>query len=379
MIYRYPQIVIISAVVLLSTACKKNEISTQDIIFPGKNWEQSSPESENVDSEKLELAVNWLEQNVPFDGVKRLIIVRNGRVILQGPEVDQLQRVWSVTKAFTSTAHGLLDDDGKCSLDTRAKDYAVAFNEYYPDVTLRHLATMTSGYDGVGGTYNCDPEGRCDENALVDPLPPFFEPGTKFLYWDEAAQQYGFVLTKIAGEPLDCLLNRRILKPIGIQKIVWELDYTGKALNWVGGLEISASDLARFGVLFLNRGFWDGNQLISAKWVDAATTVQVPLSIPDAFPITNTKGSGVYGFHWWSNGSRSDGTKRWPDAPFGTYARSGYNNNDLFVLPAWNMVIVRLGLDQGKRVNGFTITDTIYNDFLKRIGLAILDPVGEGI
>ena len=378
MIYRYPQIIIISVVVLLSTACRKQEFSTKEIIFPGKNWQQASPESENVDSEKLEFAVDWLEQNVPFDGVKRLIIVRNGRVIWQGPEVDQLQRVWSVTKAFTSTAHGLLDDDGKCSLDTRAKDYAVALNDYYPDVTLRHLANMTSGYDGVGGTYNCDPEGHCDDNSLVDPLPPLFEPGTKFLYWDEAAQQYGFVLTKIAGEPLDCLLNRRLLKPIGIQKIVWELDYTGKALNWAGGLEISASDLARFGLLFLNRGFWKGEQLISAKWVDAATTVQVPLSIPDAFPVTKTKGSGIYGFHWWSNGLRSDGTKRWPDAPFGTYARSGYNNNDLFVLPAWNMVIVRLGLDQGERVNGFTITNTIYNDFLKRIGLAILDPVVEG-
>ena len=376
-IHIYSQNVFLSVVVLLTFAISKGELSAQDMIFPETSWQHAFPESEKVDSEELEMAVSWFERNVPFDGVKRLIIVRNGRVIWQGPEVEQRQRVWSVTKTFTGTAHGLLDDDGKCSLDTRAKNFCPVLTEYYPDVTLRHLATMTSGYDGVGGTYNCNAEGRCDDNSLVDPLPPLFEPGTKYQYWDEALQQYGFVLTKIAGEPLDGLLKKRILKPIGIQKIAWQLDYTGKVLNWTGGLEISTSDLARFGLLFLNRGGWGGKQLLSAEWVDAATTVQVPPSIPNAHP-TSTQGSGTYGFLWWPNGTRRDGTCRWPDAPQGTYACCGYNNNDMFVLPAWNMVIVRLGLDQGERHGGFSITDATYNEFIKRIGNAILDPVVEG-
>ena len=104
------------------------------------------------------------------------MIVRNGRIIWKGPEADRVQRVWSVTKAFTSTAHGLLVDDGECTLDTLAKDHNTKLAEHYPTVTLRHPATMTSGMDGVGGSYDRDAEGRCDRNALVEPAPPFSRP-----------------------------------------------------------------------------------------------------------------------------------------------------------------------------------------------------------
>jgi hypothetical protein len=82
----------------------------------------------------------------------------------------------------------------------------------------------------------------------------------------------------------------------------------------------------------------------------------------------------VYGYHWWPNGIRPDGQRKWPDAPTETYARSGYNNNDLFVIPPWNTVIVRLGLDQSED----EITAAEYNEFLKRVGDSILDPVIEG-
>ena len=352
--------------------------TAEDMVFPGQSWKEGSPESQDVDSAKLKEAVAWLERNVPHDGVKRLVIVRNGRMIRRGPEADRRQRVWSVTKAFTSTAHGLLIDDDKCTLDTLARDHNPALAAHYPTVTLRHLATMTSGIDGVGGSYDCDAEGRCDANALVDPLPPFFAPGTKYQYWDEATQQYGFVLTKIAGEPLHDLLERRILGPIGIQEVGWQPDGTKKVPNWTGGIEITASDLARFGHLFLNRGRWNGRQLISADWVDAATSVQVPSSIPDALPTSSRKGSGVYGYHWWPNGTRPDGTRLWPDAPHGTYARSGHNNNHVFVLPTWSMVIARLGLDGRKNSGGFPIPGATYNEFFKRVGAAIRDPVVDG-
>ncbi len=135
---------------------------------------------------------------------------------------------------------------------------------------------MTSGIDGVGGSYDEDDQGRKDANALVAPQAPFFAPGTKYQYWDEATQHYGFVLTQIAGESLEALLHRRILDPIGVRHFVWHQDTTGKVLNWTGGIEISAEDLARFGLLFLNGGAWNGRQLIAASWVDEATRVQVP-------------------------------------------------------------------------------------------------------
>jgi len=356
---------VVGTVLLLIASCGLAQQSNS-MVFPGVVWEEAAPESQGVDAAKLQGAVDYLREHVGRNGVERLVIIRNGRLIWKGAEFDRPQRVWSVTKAFTSTANGLLIEDGKCTLDTLAKDYNPDLAELYPRVTLRHLATMTSGYDGVGGSYDFDEQERGDQNAFVPPLPPFFAPGTKYQYWDEATQQYGYVLTQIAGEPLYDLLKRRILDPIGMTSTRWENDATGKVPNWTGGLVISAADLARFGHLFLNEGQWAGHQLIDSTWAREATRVQVPPSIPNALASSTRKGSGCYGYHWWPNGVTPEGKRRWPDAPASTYARSGYNNNDLFVLPAWNMVIVRLGLDEQE--DKFTLAEQ--NAFLKRIGIA---------
>ena len=91
------------------------------MIFPGREWQQASPESQGVDSAKLQAAVEYLREAAGQQGVKRMVIVRNGRMIWRGPEAATAQGVWSVTKAFTSTAQGLLIEDGKCTLDTLAK------------------------------------------------------------------------------------------------------------------------------------------------------------------------------------------------------------------------------------------------------------------
>ncbi len=365
--------IILTTLLTCSLVITATNTPAAEMVFPGAAWEVATPESQRVNSTQLQAAVDYLEEAGGSSGVKRMVVVRNGHVIWSGDEAEVRQRVWSVTKAFTSTAHGLLIEDGKCSLQTLAKEHSPELAEHYPNVTLRHLATMTSGIDGEGGSYDCDSAGRCDQNALVKPLPPFFPPGEKYMYWDEATQHYGDVLTRIAGEPLPELLRRRILEPLEIRDAAWQRDSTRQVLNWTGGLEISASDLARFGLLYLNRGKWRDRQLISAAWVDEATRVQVPASIPDALPNSSRKGSGIYGYHWWPNGVRPDGTWLWPDAPHGAYERSGYNNNDLYVIPAWNMVVVRLGLDEGED----KITAKEQNRFLRMIGDAILDPVVE--
>ena len=254
-----------TAIVASSFVTCFSVMAAETLIFPGREWEQASPESQGVDAVKLKAAVDYLREAAGKEGVQRMVIVRNGRMIWRGAEADKPQGVWSITKAFTSTAHGLLIEDGKCTLDTLAKDYDPALTKHYPTVTLRHLATMTSGIDGVGGGYDFDDQHRGDQNALVEPLPPFFPPGTKYMYWDEATQHYGYTLTQIAGESLEDYLKRRILDPIGVTRLIWKVDGTGKVLNWTGGIEISAEDLARFGLLYLNRGNWDGTATDSRR------------------------------------------------------------------------------------------------------------------
>jgi hypothetical protein len=121
--------------------------------------------------------------------------------------------------------------------------------------------------------------------------------------------------------------------------------------------------------LFLNHGRWNDRQLIRSNWVHQATSVQVPASLPRGHLESDIRGPGVYGFNWWRNGRHPDGQRKWPGAPKTTFAASGYNNNDLFVIRDWNMVIVRLGLDQNDRA----IQDEEYGAFLRQVGEAISD------
>jgi len=84
--------------------------------------------------------------------------------------------------------------------------------------------------------------------------------------------------------------------------------------------------------------------------------------------VTPPGGRGVYGLNWWVNGTGADGQRKWPGAPPSTFAASGYNNNnDVFVIPEWNMVVVRLGLDE----KDVKISDKVYGEFLRHIGLAL--------
>ena len=80
--------------------------------FPGEAWEVVAPEEEGVDAAKLQAAVEFLKENSGRDGVRELVIVRRGRIIWHGDNIDHRHGVWSCTKSFTSTVLGLLIADG---------------------------------------------------------------------------------------------------------------------------------------------------------------------------------------------------------------------------------------------------------------------------
>jgi len=360
---------------LLLVALTAGGIGAMATVFPQQDWEVAAPASVGLDADRLNAAAAWLAARTGDDGVHQLGIVRHGRLVWQGDRIDEVHGVWSLTKSFTSTALGLLIDDGKCSLETRAADVVPALAEHYPEVTLRHLATMTSGYRAVGdelkGTYLHGPS-----TTPFDPSPePLFAPGTHYAYWDSAMNLFGLVLTKLAGEPLDELIARRIAKPVGMDPKQWRWGSFGEVdgLRVNGGsgnsskhVQIATRQILRFGLLFLNRGRWEGQQVLPEDWIAAATSPQVPADLPLGGPAA-IDGRGVYGFNWWVNAPGADGRLKWLGAPAGTFAASGFNNNDLFVIPAWDMVVCRLGLDESQR----KIEDEVYGEFLRQIGEAI--------
>ena len=119
--------------------------------FPGKEWarRQAGGRRTRLRADSS-AAVDYLRKNAGKDGVKELVIVRRGRIVWHGESIDKVHGIWSCTKSFTSTALGLLIDDRKCSLDTKAAAIVPELKPLYPDVTLRHFTTMTSGYRAAG-------------------------------------------------------------------------------------------------------------------------------------------------------------------------------------------------------------------------------------
>jgi CubicO group peptidase (beta-lactamase class C family) len=353
-------------------------IARAEMVYPRETWERTSPEAQGVDPGRLAEAIAYLESRVPRDGVQQLVIVHNGRLIHAGPKAQEVHGVWSCTKSFTSTVLGLLIDAGKCTLETRAAEYLPSMKRHYPAVTLRHFTTMTSGYRAIGdepqGSYTHGPS-----RTPFTPGPPLFKPGTAFAYWDSAMNQFANVLTRIAAEPIQELFRRRIAEPIGMNPAQWNWGDFGAAdgllVNGGSGnsnkhIFISALQMARFGHLFLNQGRWNGKRLIDAGWVAQATGTQVPAMLPLGHRESGIPGPGTYGFNWWTNGIALNGERKWPGVPEETFSASGHNNNDMFVIRSWGVVVVRLGLDEGGP-GGFAVSDEVYATFLRKLGEAL--------
>lgn len=314
----------------------------QAMVFPKNEWEVRTPESQWVNADSLSAAIQNLRNRVGHIG--NLVVIRNGYMIWNEGDTHRRLPAYSVTKTFTTTVLGLLIGDGRLALDTRAADISLSMIGSYPEVRIRHLASMTSGYDcDCAGSETPEmPWGNPD--LFLQPDATRFVPGTKFNYYDPAVHQLGYILTKTVNEPLSEYFRRRIADRIGMQNWEWQnigtvggIPFSNPSGIYGTGVRLSARDLARHGHLYLNRGKWKDEQLIASSWIDQATTNQVPNSIG----YVDFDRRGRFGYMWWTNGTGPDGKRPWPSAPARTSTPNGAFWNYCFVIPEWNMVIVR--------------------------------------
>lgn len=174
---------------------------------------------------------------------------------------------------------------------------------------------------------------------------------------------FGRILTVIAKQTFYSFLKNRITDPIGIRSWVWPTEgkVNGTDINQgCSGITMSANQLARWGYLFLNRGNWNGQQFISTTWINQAIKNQVPISVDLIVDKERqVDGRGAHGFGWWMNGNGPDGVRKLPDAPNNMYWAAGFNNNMCFVIPDWNMVVVRLGT-KGRPTNLYEIWNNFF-------------------
>lgn len=329
------------------------------IVFPDKQWQTSSAEAQGVNAELLEKAMQRIADISGKDGNRQTVLIRNGYVIWQGDQVNVKHHIWSCSKSFTSVCFGVAWDRGLLSPDDLASDHLPWLNEHYPTITLQQLITFTSGYGH-------------EEKEAFKPTAPRYKPGAFFNYSNES-QVLGAIIAKRFGKTLLEVFRENIGDPIGIDRQVmsWRSLNTTvegiEALYGGQGVEIDALNLARFGWLMANDGVWNGKRLLSRRYVRQATRPNLARDIPpfkaDAWYVNLP---GNYGMHWWTNGPRPNGTPHWPSAPPGTFAAQGLHNNNCFVIPEWQMVLVRMGEDNLK--DGMEKWDEVFAFLAQALG-----------
>lgn len=215
-------------------------------------------------------------------GVEHVILLQNGKEIFRHdwiPEERQLQ--FSISKSFTGTAVGFALEEGLFSLEDSVISY---FPDELPPVVpenlkamkIRHLLTMQTGHSRpwlMGAQRKTMTETDWVRFTLSRPVPE--APGTGFRYSNAGPYLAGVLIQRLAGMSLVDYLMPRLFDPLGMPRPEWDTDPMGQTFG-AGGLRISTTEVARFGQLYLQRGRWNGRQIVPASWIRLVERSEIP-------------------------------------------------------------------------------------------------------
>lgn len=292
---------------------------------------RSRPEAQGVSLSALVAFVD--EANRKIDCLHSFMLLRHGQVVAEGwwrpYDAQTRHELYSLSKSFTSTAVGLAIADGKLSLD----DLVLKF---FPDdapekpsknlqaMRVHDLLRMSTGHQSEPKLFSAQgPKLAASKQPWVKtflshPVP--FKPGTHFLYNTPATYMLSAIVQKVTGETVLDYLRPRLFAPLGIENPTWGTSPQGITLGGYG-LSIRTEDIARFGQLYLQKGRWNGQQLVPTAWVEAATARQTANgSNPDS------DWDQGYGYQFWR-------------ARHGAYRGDGAFGQFCIVLPRQDAVI----------------------------------------
>jgi CubicO group peptidase (beta-lactamase class C family) len=254
-----------------------------------------------------------------------------------GPETPLLS--WSMAKSVLHAVVGLLVSDGRLDLDAPADvpEWSAPADPRHA-ITLRQLLAMRDGLDFVEDYVDDRVSdviemlygaGQSDTAHFAADRPLAAPPGTRFNYSSGTSNIISGIVARTVGpgEPYARFLHGRLFGPLGMRSADPEFDEAG---TWVASssLHATARDYARFGLLYLRDGVWDGMRILPPGWVDYGRTM-VSIDPEDA----------PYGAHWW--GVPGDTLEHLD--PLGTFRASGYEGQTITLCPGLDLVVVRLG------------------------------------
>lgn len=244
---------------------------------------------------------------VEGSGVRTFVVVRDGHIAFEhyrsDASPDTLENINSVTKSVVGLAVGIALGEGLLpSVDAPVCDFIdaarnPALDERLRSITLRHLLTMTAGFEWEQSDIDDCVLGPCerfagDGNRLTFVLsrPIVHAPGTQFVYDSHAVQLLSIAVENVAGKPLAQYVREKLFDPLGIDTDEWIADEDGH--TFAGrGLMLRARDMAKLGTLMLDRGKWRDAQLVDASFIDDAISVHSE----GGPPMHDAR----YGYLWW--------------------------------------------------------------------------------
>ena len=281
----------------------------------------ATPESQGISSDLFAALLRELDASKDTD-MHHFMALRHGKVICECNFAPYPKGMWHIThsmcKSITGMAIGMLIEEEKLKLDENIydifPDHINAFSKIFrPVITVENLLTMTSGVtfnesgivsgnDWLGSFLNASVNGK---------------PGTEFQYNSLNTYVLSAIVTKRTGETLTEYLTPRLFGPLGITKYYWETCPKGITKGgW--GLFLCAEDMAKLGQLYLQRGKWNGQQLVSEYWIEISTARHLKTQ------------NDTYGY----------GYQLWMEQRPGSFEYNGMLGQNVIIYPDMDMVLV---------------------------------------
>ena len=282
---------------------------------------RATPESQGICSDLFTALLRELDASKDTE-MHHFMALRHGKVICECNFAPYPKGMWHIThsmcKSITGMAIGMLIEEEKLKLDENIydifPDHINAFSKIFrPVITVEHLLTMTSGVtfnesgivsgnDWLGSFLNASVNGK---------------PGTEFQYNSLNTYVLSAIVTKRTGETLTEYLTPRLFGPLGITKYYWETCPKGITKGgW--GLFLCAEDMAKLGQLYLQRGKWNGQQLVSEYWIEISTARHLKTQ------------NGTYGY----------GYQLWMEQRPGSFEYNGMLGQNVIIYPDMDIVLV---------------------------------------
>jgi CubicO group peptidase (beta-lactamase class C family) len=305
--------------------------------WPTQEWQVTTPEKQNMNSTTLDRITSYVQDSgLEVDSV---IVIRHGYIVyekyLRAPwNKDKIHNIHSITKSVMGSLVGIAVQQGKInSLNDKMVDYfpnrtIQNLDERKKSITLINLMAMKAGFDWAERTYPYTDSRNPMIQALRsnDPIqfvldrPMATQPGRIWTYNGGCSLIFSAIVTDKTGMSTMEFAKKNLFGPLGITKFVWRTDRQG-IYDAAGGLSMTPRDMAKYGYLILNRGVWEGKQIIPADFIAESVKTQTPFSA-----------NAGYGYQSW-----------WTVPPDGYYYAAGIKGQKIYVMEKQDMVLVTTG------------------------------------